>query len=114
MERTIDCERDNGMPDLLHSTKHSWHSRRLNTSAQTLAHGCIGGGILCNFAHLSGNIFAPPRLRDSNMESDDARRESHCSSNQPESIIATAASGYKARRSVLRKNGTDASSKQDA
>ena len=42
--RTVDCERNNGMPDLIHSTKHSWHSLGLHTFAQTLAHSCIGEG----------------------------------------------------------------------
>jgi len=74
-ERTIDCERNHAMPDLIHSTTHSWHSRRLHTFAQTLAHGCIGGGaILCNFAHLSRNILASPGLRDAKIKSDEARR----------------------------------------
>jgi hypothetical protein len=48
------------------------------------------------------------------IESDEARRGSRRQSHQPESIIATAASRYMAKRSVFRKNGTDASSKQDA
>jgi hypothetical protein len=34
MERTLDSERNHGMPDLIHSNKHSWHSRRLRTFAQ--------------------------------------------------------------------------------
>jgi hypothetical protein len=55
-----------------------------------------------------------PGLRDAEIKSDEARRESHRQSNRPESIIAAAPSGYKARRSVLKKNGTDASSKQAA
>jgi hypothetical protein len=59
-------------------------------------------------------FFAPPELRDVKIKSDEARLESRCRSYQLESIIATAASRYKAKRSVLRKNGTDASSKQDA
>jgi hypothetical protein len=48
------------------------------------------------------------------MESDEARRGFSPKSNQLESIIATAASRYIAKRSVLRENGTDASSKQNA
>jgi hypothetical protein len=70
--------------------------------------------ILCNFAHLYRNIFAPLRLRYVNMEPPEARRKSLCQSNQLESIIATAASRCMAKRSVFRKNRTDASSKQAA
>jgi hypothetical protein len=64
------------MPDLVHSTKHSWHSRRLHTFAQTIAHSRIGGGggILCNFAHLFRSIFSSPGLRDAKIKSDEARR----------------------------------------
>jgi hypothetical protein len=45
------------------------------------------------------------------IESDEARRGSHCQSIRLERIIATAASRYKAERSVVRRNRTDASSK---
>jgi hypothetical protein len=72
------------------------------------------GGILCNFAHLYRNILVPPGLRDAKIKSYEARRGFRCQSNQLESIIAIAASRYKAKRSVLRENGTNASSKQDA
>jgi hypothetical protein len=71
-------------------------------------------GILRNLADLSGNIFAPSRLRDANMGSHEAHVEFRRQSNQRDSIIATAASRYMAKRSVFRRNGTDASSKQDA
>jgi len=61
VERTIDCERNQAMPDLLHSTKHSWRSLRLHTSVRTLAYGSIKGGeIVYSSAHLFGNIFIPP------------------------------------------------------
>jgi len=105
VERTIDCERNHGMPDLLHATKHSRHSLRLHTLIQTLAHGrTCGGEILCNFAHSCGNIFAPPQFRFANMESDKTRRGSRRQSNPLESIIAAVASRYKAKRHMLRKN----------
>jgi hypothetical protein len=110
LENTIDCERNHGMPNLLHSTKHSWHSVRLHTFTQTLAHVCIGdGGILCNFAHPYGNIFAPSRYLTPTWNLMKRAGEFRCRSYQPESIIATAASGSKAKRSVFRKSGTDAS-----
>jgi hypothetical protein len=32
VERTFDGKRNQAMPDLLHSTKHSWHSRLLHIS----------------------------------------------------------------------------------
>jgi hypothetical protein len=47
VERTIDSERNHGMPDLIHSTKHSWHSLRLRTLTQALANARIGGGGHC-------------------------------------------------------------------
>jgi hypothetical protein len=34
MERTIDSERNHGMPDLIHLNEHLWHSRQLYTFAQ--------------------------------------------------------------------------------
>src|ERR1039457_6562758 len=46
---------------------------RQHTLPQTLAQNFTGGGgILFNFAHLYGNIFAPPRSHDPTMESDEA------------------------------------------
>jgi len=65
------------------------------------------GAILCNFAHRSGDILEPPRLRDAKGQSNEAHREFHYQSNQLESIIATVVSGYKAGRSVLRKKRTE-------
>jgi hypothetical protein len=72
------------------------------------------GEVLFTFAHHFGKYFRYLGFRDVKMESEDARRGPPRQINQPESIIATAASPYKAKRSVLRKNGTDASSTEDA
>jgi hypothetical protein len=115
VERTIDGKRNHGMPRLqscplaimvFSSAAHFTH---------TLAYGCIGAlGMLCNFAHLFRSIFPSPGLRDAKINSDEARRESHCQRNRSQCIIATAASRYRVKRRVSRKNGTDASSKQAA
>jgi hypothetical protein len=61
------------------------------------------------FAHHFGEYFRYLGLRDVKMGSDEARRQPYRNSNHPESTMAAAASRYKAKRSVLRKNGTDAS-----
>jgi hypothetical protein len=114
-ERTIDCERVHGMPDLIHSTTHSWHSSRLHTLAQTLAHDRIdGGGNTVQFCSPLQKYFRASSITLRQYESPETRRRPRRQSNQLERIIATAASRYKAKRSVLRKNGTDASSKQAA
>ena len=73
-----------------------------------------GWGILRNLTHLSGNIVAPSRLRDANMGSHEAHLDSADWSDQPDSIIAIGASRYMAKRSVFRRNGTDASPQKDA
>jgi hypothetical protein len=72
------------------------------------------GEVLFTFAHHLGIYFRYLGFRGVKTESDDARQEPRRQSNQLESIIATAASLYKAKRSMLRKNGTDASSTKDA
>ena len=87
---------------------------RQHTLSRTLAQDFTGGGgILFNFAHLYGNIFAPPRSHDPTMESDEA----------PEDTAARAISlrvslrqtrHVQGERSVLRKNGIDAFSTKDA
>jgi hypothetical protein len=70
--------------------------------------------VLFNLAHLLAEHFKYLGLQCANIKSDEVRRGSSRQNCRADSIIATVASDYKAKRSVLRKNGTNASSQQDA
>jgi hypothetical protein len=86
-------------------------NHRVHTKTPTLVSNYTPvGKVVFTFAHHSGKYFRCLDFSDVTMESDVARRESRRKSYHFDSITATAASGYKARRRVLRKNGIDASS----
>jgi hypothetical protein len=94
-------------------SRSAWNGRLYTMTLGSKSYYKPTGNVLVNSAQLVRKYFKYLGFCSSKMEPDEARRESHRQSNRSQSIIATAASGYKARRSVLRKNGADASSEQD-